>query len=177
MKAKNRQQLLLWIAGAAVGLLLVETVVVDPLVALWKPRATRLAQLRKSVADGALLLERETDLHATWNGMRTNTLPRETSAAESQMLRAFAGWARDGNVTLNSVRPQWKRQSDDYQALECRVDVAGNLPSLTRFLYAIETDPLAVRVDDVQLTVRDSAGQQLTLNLEVSGLWLEPDQR
>jgi hypothetical protein len=177
MKTPNRQRLLVLVAAVAVGLLAFETVIVKPLVAFWKPRAARLEKLRKSVADGNDIIGRERSLLATWDTMRTNTLPKEISTAESTMLRAFARWARDGSVTLNSVRPQWKRLGPDAQTLECRVDVAGNLPNLTRFLYAVETDPLAVRVDTVQIMARDTGGQQLTLGLEVSGLWLEPTRR
>lgn len=56
---------------------------------------------------------------------------------------------------------------------ECRADAAGNLSALTRFLYQAEADPLAIKVDVVELTARDTDGEQLTLGLQVSGLLLK----
>ena len=56
--------------------------------------------------------------------------------------------------------------------LECRADASGSLSALTRFLYEIEKDPLALRIDSLEITARDNTGQQLSLNLQVSGLLL-----
>ena len=58
--------------------------------------------------------------------------------------------------------------------LECRADAAGSLPALTRFLYEAEKDPLALKVEAVEITARDNDGQQLSLALQVSGLLLNP---
>jgi len=58
--------------------------------------------------------------------------------------------------------------------LECRVDAFGNLSALTRFLYDVEKDPLALKVDALEITTRDNDGQQLSLALQVSGLLLTP---
>ena len=50
------------------------------------------------------------------------------------------------------------------------------MSALTRFLYEVEKDPLALRVESVEITSRDNDGQQLSLALQVSGLLLNPQQ-
>jgi len=50
----------------------------------------------------------------------------------------------------------------------------GSLASLTRFLYQVEKDPLAMKVDVVDLTTRDTEGRNLTMALQLSGLVLTP---
>ena len=50
----------------------------------------------------------------------------------------------------------------------------GNLAAITRFLYDIEKDPLALKIDSVELSARDDGGDQLALGLQVSGLLLSP---
>ena len=106
--------------------------------------------------------------------MRTNTLPAESSVAENQVLRAFDRWSQDSRISITSIKPQWKHNADDYVTLECRVDAYGSLATLTRFLYDVEKDPLALRVEAVEITSRDNDGQQLSLALQVSGLSLTP---
>jgi hypothetical protein len=41
---------------------------------------------------------------------------------------------------------------------------------LSRFLYQIESDPLARKLDTVQLNTDNDTGQLLTLNLQIDGL-------
>ena len=58
--------------------------------------------------------------------------------------------------------------------VECRADAFGSLQAITRFLYEIERDPLALKIESVEINARDRAGQQLSLGLQVSGLRLNP---
>lgn len=177
MNVQNRQQLLTLVALLSVGLLAGEYFVRAPLFRAWQSRAAELATLRKNVTDGGLLLQRTAGpkgLRARWDSMRTNTLSTETSVAENQVLKAFDQWAQNSRVNLNSLKPQPKRGDDAFSTLECRVDATGNLPALTRFLHDLESDPLGLRLDTVELATRDDKGEQLTLGLQVSGLILEP---
>jgi len=56
--------------------------------------------------------------------------------------------------------------------LDCRVETAGDLNALSKFIYNIEKGPLALRLDTVELSSHDTAGQQMTLGLEINGLAL-----
>ncbi len=172
MKFQNRQQLLVLVAVAAVSLLAADSLVFSPLIRTWNGRAERLAQLRKSVNQGTVLLERQAAIRERWANMRTNCLASDQSVAESQVLKAFNRWAENSRVSLQSVKPQLKRAANDWPALECRVDASGSLSSLTRLLYDVESDPMALRVEAVELTSRDERGDQLTLGLLVNGLML-----
>ncbi len=130
--------------------------------------------MKKSVDDGALILNREKSIQADWEHRRTNTLASTVSVAESQVLKAFERWSQEGRISITSIKPQLKHNADDYMTLECRVDASGNLSALTRFLYEVEKDPLAFKLESVEISARDNEGQQLTLGLFVSGLLLTP---
>ena len=52
------------------------------------------------------------------------------------------------------------------------MEASGNLGTLSRFLYDIEKDPMALKLESVELSTRDNTGQQLTLDLQISGLVL-----
>jgi hypothetical protein len=60
--------------------------------------------------------------------------------------------------------------------LECRASATGDIQSLSKFIYDAEKDPLAVKVESVEITSRDNNGQQLSLVLQVSGLVLNQTQ-
>jgi hypothetical protein len=169
---KNRQHLLILITLAVVALFLGDRLLYTPLTNSWKARSERLADLKKKVRDGELLLQRADSLESRWSGMRTNALPENAASAESVMLRAFDRWSQASGVSVTSIRPQWKRADDDFMTLECRADVGGRLEDVTRFLFEIEHDPLGVKVDNAALATRDTDGAQITLALQVSGLQL-----
>ena len=174
MKIKNRQQLLLILAATVVGVFIADRIVFTPLTNAWKARSERITDLRNRVTKGESLLKLGQDYRARWSQMRTNTLPNTPSLAEQQLLKAVNGWAQESRITLTSESPQPKRDADDYLTLQCRVEATGSLDAVARFLYAIEHDPLAVRIDTVELSTRDTTGQQLNLGLQLSGLVLNP---
>ena len=173
MKIENRQQLLL-ILTVAVGLLYAsDLLVIEPLIGWWKSRARTVAALRAQVHNGRLLIQREDGLHGRWDQMRTNTLPVSPSLAEQQMLKAFDSWSQASGASINGITPQWNNDpSQDYQTLNCRVEASGDIGTLNRFMYEIEKDPMALKLESVELSCRDNTGQQLTLDLQISGLVL-----
>ena len=177
MNVKNRQQLLTLVALTALVLLVGDRFILTPLVKSWNERSARIIELRKNVSKGAQILDREPTVRARWQDMSANTLASDNSEAEDQLFKAFDRWARESRLNLKSIKPQWKHTSDDYMTLECRIDALGNLEAFTRFLYNIEKDPLALKMDAVEITTRDATGSQLSLGLLVSALVLTPKEK
>jgi len=176
LNSKNRQQLLTILAAVGVGLFVADKLILTPLLAGWKDRSSRIAALRKSVAQGEQLLQRGDRLRERWDHMRANTLPDDVSGAENQVLKAFERWSDESRISISGIKPQWKRAGDDYITLECRADAFGSVQALTHFIHSLEKDPLALRVESVEITTRDETGQQLALAIQVSGLLLNPQE-
>ncbi len=172
MKINNRQQTLTIVALAAVGLFAADHLVLEPLTASWKQRQARIAQLRQQVEEGRQLLRREDSLRSSWDRIRTNSFPNNTSQAEEQVLKSFDRWSQESRVSVLSINPQWRRDADEFMTLDCRVEAAGSLSAISRFLYNIEKDPVALRIQALELSSKDNDGQQLALGLQVSGLVL-----
>jgi Tfp pilus assembly protein PilO len=172
MKIENRQQLLIVLAVAVGVLYAADQLMFEPLVKGWKARAETVAALRAQVNHGRLLIQREASLRGRWDQMRTNTLPNNASLAEQQILKAFDNWSRESGADVNGIMPQWKNDSDDYITLNCRVEASGDLGTLSRFIYDVEKDPMALKLESVEFSTHDNSGQQLTLNLQISGLVL-----
>ncbi|MBI5768864.1 MAG: hypothetical protein HZA93_13785 [Verrucomicrobia bacterium] len=175
---QNRQRLLAIIAGAAVALLLLDTILFTPLTKLWQTHSAEIVTLQKKVREGRGLIANEAALNRRWSEMQTNALPKDPSQAEQDVISAFERWRGQNNIELGSIRPQWKRGgSDRYSLLECRVDATGSLASLSRFLWELEHSPLALRVDSIELSSRDDYGSKMSLGLVVSGLRFSPLER
>jgi Tfp pilus assembly protein PilO len=142
----------------------------SPLLKTWSARSTRIADLRKQIVDGSRLVQREQSIRNRWQQMSSHALPNNTSAAEQQVVQAIDRCAQNSGVAISAITPQWKHDSDDYTTYECRVDAAGDLDKLNHFLYSIERDPMALKLELLELGARDKEGQQLSLGMQLSGL-------
>ena len=172
MQIKNRQQFLIMLTIVAAGLFVGVNFVLTPLQGWWSDRQAQVGQLHDKVRDGNLLIKGETRIRNRWKEMRDNALPANTSAAEHQVLTALTGWSRDSGTEITSIMPQWKNEGTNYMTLACRVETAGDINALSRFIYDVEKGPMALRLDSVELSSHDTAGQQMTLGLEINGLAL-----
>jgi hypothetical protein len=121
-----------------------------------------------------MLVLRERGIRDHWADMTHRALTNNPSAAEQQVFRAIDSWAQETGVLINAITPQWKHDSDDYITYECRIDATGDISRLSRFLYRAEREPLALKLESVELNARDKDGQQLSLGLQLSGLVLNP---
>jgi len=174
VQIKNRQQVLAIVAITAVSLLAADKILITPLTHLWTSRAETIKDLRADIAKGQGLLDREQALRGRWERMRGNTLTNDAAAAEGEVIKSLDRWAQESRMSINSISPQPKKEEDNYSTLEFHVDATGRLDALSRFLYDMERDPMALRLDSVELTARDSEGQSLGLSLQLSGLLLAP---
>ncbi len=159
------------VAGAALLLLVGDSLIVGPLSAVWKERAGRIDKLEQDVKDGTALLTQRQRLESRWQQMQTNTLPADPSLARNELLKALERWEQDSRLKIDRISPQWKT-GDDYTTLECHVDASGTMDSVLRFLYDVEKGPPGLKVDVVDISARDNNGQQLSLGLQLTGLIL-----
>lgn len=172
MKIKDRQQFLVVLTIAALALLVGVNFILTPLGSWWSSRTTQIRELRAKVKEGEQLQKREAGIRNRWADMQTNALPASTSLAEQQLLKAVDNWAHSSGVDVTSLMPQWKNDADDYSTLACRVETAGDLGTLSKFIYDLEKGPMALRLDAVEIGSRDNTGSQMTLGLEINGLAL-----
>jgi hypothetical protein len=172
METKSREKMLAIFAGVALGLLLLNYLVISPLIDAWQDRTKQIKDLRDKISNGAMLIRRQDVVEADWDRMRTNALDSNPAAAERQMFNAFDHWVKEANVTEGSFRPQIQETDDGYSTVDCRADISGDMDGIVRFFKNMEKDPLGVKIEAFELNSRDDNGRQLTLGLDLSGLVL-----
>ncbi len=177
MQIKNRQQMLTIVALVVVALYAGDRLVFSPLVGVWKARSEQIDTLRHQVTEGKFLLQREQIIRSHWTHMQINTLTNNTSAAEQRLYQALNAWAQDSRSAITAISPQWKHDADEYMTYLCRVEAAGNLSSLSKFIFDIEQDPMALKLESLELSARDKQGQVLALAVQLSGLVLTPKEK
>ena len=173
MEIKKRERLLAILAVACFGILLADKLVLTPLAALWQSRATRIEELAQSLDEADLLLQREQSIRKRCKEMKRRALPTEVSLAEDRVLKSVERWSQSSGLGLTSMKPRWDRSEEDFAELEFAAFAAGGIHTIAQFLYELEKDPLAVKVDRIDMNARDDTGDELSLSLRFSVLALE----
>ena len=140
---------------------------------IWDDRAAHIAKLQRDVKEGQGLQQRKNWLRGHWDEIQKSSLTNDTTGAEEQLWSGLNNWVQYSGVSLQNVAPTWKQGNDPaYKTLECRVDASGSLDRLSQFLYAMETDKMALRVQSIEMTSKDANGSTIGLGIQVSALVL-----
>ena len=174
MEIKNRQQLLIIVTVAAVVLFAGDAIVVEPLIKTWKTRQQAIQKLRKDIVEGKRLMSYEKKDLTLWDARQQRTLTNDVTVAAQQVWDAVNGWVNQSGAAVSGYTPQWKPSSDrdKFSTYECHIEASGDIDRLIHFVYCAETEPLALRIESMDLSTKDKAGLQLTLGLQISGLIL-----
>jgi len=154
MTEAQRKQRLLLIAGVCVALLAGDRLVLSPLASSWKSRSARIQELKKSISNGNMLLDRRDTLLKRWDAAKTQVLPADGPTAENKVLSAVNGWASSSGLSVNSLLPRWIEDEDVWPGGA----VAGG------------AEPGDGRPVSVELRARDDAGREIALDARFSGL-------
>jgi Tfp pilus assembly protein PilO len=173
VETKSREKILIITIGVCAGLWLLDVLLIEPISASWSARQTKIADMRQKIQDGKALIERAADIEKRWKTMRDNSLPNNLTYSESVLFNSFDMWGAASGVILVGQKPESKDSDDpEYSNMEWHTDVTGTRTQIAGFLYDVESSPLALKVESVELSSKDDTGRQLALGLTVSGLIL-----
>jgi Tfp pilus assembly protein PilO len=177
MTFNQRERIVALAAILCLGALVGDRLIMVPLQSLWRTRTGRVAELRKSLEKGRILAAREEAMRERWQDMKQRSLPADVSVAENQVLRSLSRWAQESSLDVTSRRPRWTNEEEGSKKLEFRVAAQGRMDSIARFLYELETDPLPLKVEQLEIAARDESGGTLAVDVRFTGLVLMDEER
>jgi hypothetical protein len=169
MAFNRREHLLLLAAIVCIAILAGDRFVLGPLANLWKERSARIVELKANLAKGTLLLDRGEAMEQRWQEMKDRSLPHEMPATESRVLTAVSEWAGESRLNVTSVKPRWLAEEEGSKTIEFRLGATGSLDSVARFLYAMETDPMSLKVEKIEISSHDPRGNALGVDIRFTG--------
>lgn len=170
----NQAQRRKWLTVAAVGLVglyFADRLLITPLTDMALGRSARIAELRETVDEARTLVDRADALERRWARMLESSLPTDEAEAEGLVLGSVSAWAAEAGLQVTALRPRWTEEAD-VRTLECRATGFGTMRQTASFLHAIETSPLALKIEEMTLAAADDAGGRLSLDIRFTGLVL-----
>jgi len=174
MTINKRERTIGIVAGAVVGLLLLDQVLITPLLARWTDADDKieLATMDRNSAEDLIFASERAN--GQWSRMIGTQLHRDASEAESQVLNSVREWAQEAGMNLSSVKPERTEKEKDFFKITFRATGSGGMAQVGRFLWRLETAPLPIRVSELTLRSRQENTDNLSVNLNVSTLSIVP---
>lgn len=170
LRQLGRERLLLLLAGACIALFVLDRLLLTPLLTRWQGRAEELRRLRANAAQGAGIITQEARWLRWRDTAENRLLPGEPAAAESILLTQVDAWARQSGLMVKTLRPRWQDVKGQGSLPELQVAGTGSLSAVVRFLYQVETSPLALAVEHLELSAGSRDESSLRVELRISGL-------
>ena len=177
MILNKREKIIAYATGAAIGLFLLDYVAISPLMAHRDDVVTRLTQARAEANTTEQVIDRGKVMTKRWKEMTQAGLGTDTSTAEAQALHALNNWADDAGLAITSMKPERTERVKQLNQITIRATAQGNQRSVGRFLYAIQTAGIPMRVTDLQMAARKEGLDEMTLTLGVSTIAVAPPEK
>ena len=174
MALSKREKYIAIGASAAIGLLLLDQVVLAPFVAQRDSIDKNRAGLQTQLDTASDLFSRERRLRKIWSELEAGGLNLDPSQAEGQALRSIIAWAEKSGVSLSALKPERSTDERKFEVISFNVTGTGAMPDLARLMWAMETAPIPMRVTDMQITPRKEGTDDLSARISVSALCLPP---
>ncbi len=123
-------------------------------------------------------MEKQTQLAPKWRQMLQSGLKSDPEEAESQVLHALHQWAQDCRVKLTMLRSDRGQESASNSPSKKRLpEIAfhatgeGNLESLARLLWRMQSATMPIRVTKVQVNTPKEGIDNLSFQMDLSTIY------
>jgi Tfp pilus assembly protein PilO len=176
MGLSKRERMIVLMTIVVVGALVADRFVRAPIANRWGELTTQRQKLRSQVAAANNLFAQRQQMERKWKTLLSEGL-RSGDEAESRVGKAMDKWAADARLALTSVHPD--RMPGDKGLKEIIFVVAGkgSLDAVAWFLYQVETSELPIKVKYMQLGSTSESGDNMSVELRVSTLYVAADEK
>lgn len=176
MALTNREQKIMILAVSALLILIGDRYVLSPILAARSEVSRQKEQLAAQLDESLALLERARILKPRWNGMLENGLSYDVEKTEAAVLRYIENSSGQSGFSITSIQPEHLPVKEKFGTIEFMVSGSGSMESVTRFLWAIETANVPLKISTFQLGANNENADVMSLQLNMTSIYLIDEQ-
>jgi hypothetical protein len=180
MVFSKRERVVIALTSAALALLVLDHYVVEE---FWTAR-TEAKRRRAVLADkefsDKLLLQTGREMGGKWQEMLARDgMTSQPQQAESQLLHAVDGWAKDAKIKLSSVVPQERLGSGTSLLPEMCFHASGegNMAAVSGFIWRLETAQFPLKIQKVVINSQKPGADSLRVEVDFSTIYAPGDSQ
>jgi hypothetical protein len=130
-------------------------------------------ELIKKIQKASEMIKQKDKAGKEWDDRVSNGLSSDVSVAESAILNALRNWTQNYGLTLVSIKPERKKgEGGEMNEIIFNLVCSGSMSSVGQFLFQVENTFFPVKIKDFQLGARAEDGQEMSLQLKLSSIYL-----
>jgi hypothetical protein len=176
MVLSKRERMLAIVSVLVLGALAVNEFVVTPLTKRREAAANQRVELEAQLVEAQTLLDQRRLLERRWRPLLSGDL-RTDADAELRMARALNEWARQTRLALTSVKPDRTASAKGMKEITFVVAGRGPLNAVASFLHRVETAEMPLKIIEMQLGSTGESGDNISLQLRLSTVYLGAGQK
>ncbi|HMB96345.1 MAG TPA: hypothetical protein VKK61_09925 [Tepidisphaeraceae bacterium] len=177
MVVSKRERYVAIFAGAVVGLLLLDRVVITPLFTQREDLSSSIDAAQQKLAHDEQVMFTQRRLGGEWSGVVNGGLKQDASTAESQVLNSLREWSQEAGLAVGSMRPERSGEKEkDFFKITFRATGSGSMDEVSRFIWQIQTAKIPVHITDLTITSKEGS-DELSLSLGVATIYLPPPNK
>lgn len=173
-KLSQRERYIAYGVAAVVGLALLDSVLLSPLLARLNEADGRVTRARQELVAADHLFQNSLRARRKWKEMTGGSVQRDASSAESQLLNGARQWAGAAGLTVTSLKPGKADAEKGFEKVVVQVAGTGSMEQAAQFMHAINAARLPVRIADVQLSARKEGTDDLAVQVTLSSIFEPP---
>lgn len=161
--------------GAVVGLYVLDSFLIEPLVQRQTEARQADARATQELQDAEQLATNRLRAQRVWKNLAGETLKTDQKSAESQLVNFVGDQVRAAGLSLDQLKTDQKPEKEgDFFQLNGRVGTTGTMAQQARFLNALRTANIPVRITDLQINSRKDGIDDLSLQAGIATIFATP---
>lgn len=180
MNLNERERKLVIGLAIVLGLVGVFYVVVKPFLDRGRTIANQLTRAKLDQQDAQTLLTRQPYVTRAWNSMKnTGVLRSDPYEASQQVSGLLLDWAKDTGVSITNMladppaqfsETRAEKPESKFKRVNIHVTVVGTTRTLSSFLWKVESTPMVLRIDSIQVNSKKPGTDDLQMVMMLSTL-------
>ena len=175
MALSSRERVIVMVTGLAAVVFAGDRYVLSPYIKARQDVGNERLTLVDKLNSASKLFAKQRRMEREWKQMVSGGVTSDPAEAERNLL-VVRDWAQEAGLTNLSTTPRREPRNDRTQVVRLDASAVGNLASVAKLLWRIESARLPLKVDDLDLRSRTDGTDDLAVSFKVSTIWVTPGE-
>jgi hypothetical protein len=175
MALSSRERVIVMVTGLAAVVFAGDRYVLTPYLSARRTVGDERLALVDKLNSAQKLFAKQRRMEKEWKQMVSGGVTSDPAEAERNLL-VVRDWAQEAGLTNLSTTPRREPRNDRTQIVRLDASAVGNLASVAKLLWRVESARLPLKVDDMDMRSRADGTDDLTVSFKVSTIWVTPGE-
>jgi Tfp pilus assembly protein PilO len=173
MVLSKRERQIFIVTLSVLVIFLCDRFILEPVLDARTQMMSERQELKQKIQKASEMIKQKKKAGPEWDNRVNNGLSSDVSVAESTMLNALRNWTQSYGLTLVSIKPERKKgEEGEMKEIIFNLVCSGSMSSVGQFLFQVESTFFPVKIKDFQLGSRAEDGNEMSLQLKLSSIYL-----